>query len=188
MDVRADYLRAVDGFQAVMMSVADDQWEAQSPCEDWKAVDVVGHLVGSLRMVSSLASTGEREMPFSEWPDTRLLAGGDPRGSFLTAREATERGLTPENLAKVVDTEAGAMRLEQFLPMCTLDITTHTWDLSKAIGHDLRLDPELVHELFALVEPFDAFVRGPGLFGAKVEPPEGADEQTQLLAFLGRRA
>ena len=188
MDVRADYLRAVDAFEAVMMAVRDDQWDAQSPCEGWKALDVVGHLVGSLRMVSSLATTGAREMPFSEWPHTRVLAGDDPRDSFLTARAATERALTPENLTKVVDTEAGAMRLEHFLPMCTLDVTTHTWDLSQAIGHDLRLDPDLVHELFTMVEPFDDFVRGPGLFGSKVEPPKGADEQTQLLAFLGRTA
>ena len=188
MDVRADYFRAVEAFETVMMSVRDDQWEAQSPCESWKAVDVVGHLVGSLHMVSSLATTGEREMPFSEWPDTRVLAGNDPRGSFVTARVATERDLTPENLAKVVDTEAGAMRLEQFLPMCTLDITTHTWDLSQSIGHHLRLDPDLVHELFTMVEPFDAFMRGPGLLGQKVEPPDGADEQARLLAFLGRTA
>ena len=68
MDVRADYFLAVEAFETVMMSVRDDQWEAQSPCESWKAVDVVGHLVGSLHMVSSLATTGEREMPFSEWP------------------------------------------------------------------------------------------------------------------------
>ena len=188
MEVRADYLHAVDGFAAVMIAVRDDQWEAQSPCEDWKAVDVVGHVVGSLRMVSSLATTGPREMPFNEWPHTRVLAGDDPRGSFVTARAPMERSLTPENLEKVVDTEAGPMRLEQFLPMCTLDVTAHTWDLSKAIGHDLRLDPDLVHQLFTLVKPYDAFVRGPGLFGAKVEPPEGADEPTQLLAFLGRTA
>ena len=59
------------------------------------------------------------------------------------------------------------MRLERFLPMCTLDITTHTWDLSKSIGHHLRLDPDLVHELFTMVKPFDAFDAGSRAVGAE---------------------
>ena len=52
------YLRGLDGAETVIMMVNDDQWETQSPCEDWKAVDVVGHLVGGLKMASSLATTG----------------------------------------------------------------------------------------------------------------------------------
>ena len=31
-------------------------------------------------------------------------------------------------------------------------------------------------------------LRGPGAFGAAIEPPAGADEQQRVLAFLGRRA
>ena len=39
------YNRALDGAEAVIGMVKDDQWDAQSPCENWKAKDVVGHLV-----------------------------------------------------------------------------------------------------------------------------------------------
>jgi hypothetical protein len=31
-------------------------------------------------------------------------------------------------------------------------------------------------------------MRGPGAFGPELTPPPGADEQTKLLAFLGREA
>jgi hypothetical protein len=34
----------------------------------------------------------------------------------------------------------------------------------------------------------DAMIRQPGIFGPKLDPPPGADEQTQLLYFLGRQA
>ena len=34
----------------------------------------------------------------------------------------------------------------------------------------------------------DEMMRGSGAFGPKVEAPPGADEQTRLLAFLGRAA
>jgi hypothetical protein len=30
-------------------------------------------------------------------------------------------------------------------------------------------------------------MRGPGAFGPAIDPPADADEQTRLLAFLGRR-
>lgn len=31
-------------------------------------------------------------------------------------------------------------------------------------------------------------MRGPGAFGPELTPPEGADAQTRLLAFVGRRS
>ena len=34
----------------------------------------------------------------------------------------------------------------------------------------------------------DAMIRQPSVFGPKVEPPNGADVQTEFLCFLGRRA
>jgi len=40
-----------------------------------------------------------------------------------------------------------------------------------------------IHEM---LKPMDDKMRGPGAFGPKVDPPAGADEQTELLCFLGR--
>ena len=34
----------------------------------------------------------------------------------------------------------------------------------------------------------DEMMRTPGGFGPKIDPPPGADVQTRLLAFTGRRA
>ncbi len=179
------YIRALDGAETVILMVKDDQWEAQSPCEEWKAVDVVGHLVGGLKMVSSLANTSESGL--SGFPDGRTLAGADPQEGFAAARKQAEADLTPDNLVKVVNSPFGSMPLDNFLGIITLDVIAHTWDLSKAIGHEVTLDPELVHQCFDNVRPMDAMLRQPNLFGPKVEPPEGADEQTQLMAFLGRK-
>ena len=80
----------------------------------------------------------------------------------------------------------GEMPVDQFLGVITLDVITHTWDLGRAIGHEVTLEPDLVHDCFENVKPLDAILRQPNLFGPKVEPPAGADEQTQLMAFLGR--
>jgi uncharacterized protein (TIGR03086 family) len=176
------YLRALDGAQVVIGDVKNDQWEAQSPCLDWKAIDVVGHLVQGLGMASSLATTGT----VGAFASTRDAAGADPKASFAAARSATEATFTPENLAKVVQSPFGEMPVDQFLGVITLDVITHTWDLGRAIGQDVTLEPDLVHDCFENVKPLDELLRSPQFFGPKVEPPAGADEQTQLMAFRGR--
>jgi uncharacterized protein (TIGR03086 family) len=178
------YLRGLDGAQTVIAMVEDDQWEAQSPCIEWKAADVVGHLVGGMRMVSSFATTGESGL--AAFPEPRQYLGDDPKEAFASARAEMEANLTPYNLERVVPSPFGAMPLDAFLGIITLDAIAHTWDLSKAIGHDVTLDPDLVHQCYENVKPLDAMLRAPQLFGAKVEPPAGADEQTEFMAFLGR--
>jgi hypothetical protein len=37
------------------------------------------------------------------------------------------------------------------------------------------------------MQPMDEMMRQGDAFGPKVEPPAGADEQTKLIAFTGRR-
>ena len=67
------------------------------------------------------------------------------------------------------------------------DVVIHQWDLARATGLDEHLDPDDVHAIFEAMEPMDEMMRANGVFGPKVEPPPGADEQTRLLAFMGRR-
>ena len=108
------------------------------------------------------------------FPTRATLAGDDPKASFAAARAATESTFTPENLERVVNSPFGPMPLDAFLGIITLDAIAHTWDLGKAIGHDVTLDPDLVHQCYENVKPLDAMLRQPNLFGPKVEPPSKA--------------
>jgi uncharacterized protein (TIGR03086 family) len=66
------------------------------------------------------------------------------------------------------------------------DLLVHTWDLARAIGANDRLQTEACEKALADLEPIDELLRGPGLYGPKLEPAAGADVQDRLLAFLGR--
>ena len=79
------------------------------------------------------------------------------------------------------------MPLEQMVGriMCS-DVLVHTWDLARATGQDETLNAEAVEGTFSGLKPMDAMIRQPGIFGPKLESPEGADLQTQMLCFLGR--
>ena len=43
--VRERYRRRADAFEARIAAVDEDRWDWQSPCDDWAARDVVGHIV-----------------------------------------------------------------------------------------------------------------------------------------------
>lgn len=179
------YQRALDGFDRVIRSVPDDRWEAQSPCAEWKAIDVAGHVIGVQQLLAG-GLTGKGALAGKKL-DTRELAGDDPVASWEAARAALIEAAAPEGaLDKVLPTPFGEMPADTFVGIIVLDALTHSWDLARATGVDDRLDPELVSICFERIKPMDAAIRVPGVFGPARTAPADADEQTQLMAFLGR--
>jgi uncharacterized protein (TIGR03086 family) len=175
------YQLVASGFDQRVKAVKPDQWDAQSPCTEWTARDVVAHVVGNHRGMAAAATGTEAD---------QLTPGDDP-GQAWSAAYDQMRALAadPEILRKTVNGPTGPMPLEDALgSLVSMDTHIHTWDLARAVGGDERLDPGVVHLAFEMLQPMDAMIRQPGVFGPKLDPPPGADEQTQLLYFLGRRA
>jgi uncharacterized protein (TIGR03086 family) len=185
-DATTGYRTALDGFDAVIRRVPADAWDNPSPCEGWSALEVAGHVISGLHLAGLLASGG---VPPRQAPPTAEVVGEDPVASWQSAREATLAALTPDALARVVPGPVGEMPLgtmiEQFMAG---EVMVHTWDLARAAGLDVTLDPQLVEETFARWEPMDSpAMRQPGVFAARLAAPEGASRQDQLMAFLGRQ-
>jgi uncharacterized protein (TIGR03086 family) len=176
------YRRAVEGFSAVVDKVPADKWSAPSPCSGWTAAHVVGHVIGGSQMISA-AQTGEEP----NFADPLGAAGDDPAASYAAARELALSTLTEEYLNKQVQSPFGEVPLDQMIGMIlTNDVLIHTWDLAKAAGVDVTLDPQLAEEAYNGLQPMDAMVRSDRVFGPKVEPPADADIQTKLICFTGR--
>ncbi|CAB4600988.1 unannotated protein [freshwater metagenome] len=80
------------------------------------------------------------------------------------------------------------MPAEQILGrLVATDVLVHTWALARAVGGDETLPVDAVEGAYSGLKPMDAMIRQPGVFGPKVEPPAGADLQTEFLCFLGRQ-
>lgn len=174
------YQKAVAGFSSIVDEVTD--WSAPSPCEDWSASDLVGHVIGGLQVVSSVETGAEPERR-----DPSANVKGGAAQAFAAARDAALGALTEGNLGQTVQSPMGPMPLDQMLGMfLTPDVLIHTWDLGTAAGIKVALDEQLVDETYNALLPLDEMIRAPGVFGPKVEPPTGADAQTKLMCFLGR--
>jgi uncharacterized protein (TIGR03086 family) len=180
-EVQDGYRLVSNGFDAAVSSVTHDQWDTQSPCEQWKARDVVAHVVAGHRSVIA-GVRGEESTP--------LGADEDPKRAWAEAhRTMAEITADPETLAKEIDGPTGKMPVGDIIGrFVTMDVLVHTWDLARTVGANESLDEDSVRRAYEVMKPMDAMIRRPGVFGPKLEPPQGADLQTEFLYFLGRRA
>jgi uncharacterized protein (TIGR03086 family) len=174
------FRRVAAGMTERVLAVPTDRWDDPAPCEGWVARDVIDHLAqwlpafycGSFGvLIPRLPSAADD--PVTAWVDLRdfLQASiDDPDVAFRS-------GATP-----LGDTFARAFHA------AVSDVLVHTWDLARATGLDERLDAVEVHRQVEHLDdmPFDAMVAS-GHYGAPTEVLAGADEQTRLLAALGRK-
>ncbi len=114
----------------------------------------------------------------------------DPLGAFVSSRDQVQADLDdPARAETEFDGYFGrttfAEAIDRFL---CFDLAVHGWDLARATGQDERIDPMELPRPWECVELFGDSIRGEGLCGPAVEPPPDVDEQTRLLAYLGRRA
>ncbi len=179
-DVQRRYRQVASGFDAAVRATAPTSWGAQSPCAEWTARDVVAHVVAGHRRVIAGVCGGE---PTPMGPDD------DPRQAWEAASRAIDE-ITgdPQTIAREVEGPFGPMPVGDIVGrFVTMDLLVHTWDLARAVGADERLDEESVRGAYEGMKPMDDMIRRPGVFGPKIEPPAGADLQTEFLCFLGRR-
>ena len=181
------FARVAAQFTERIRAVPDDSWEDPAPCEGWVARDVVRHLIGWLPGPGYLLGT---------WSvDTGPLPSvdDDPLGAWEAVRAAIQAALDDPAVADREEDAGppGRLTFAAAVDMTvTPDVLVHTWDLARAAGLDETLDPDEVGRQMAGIRAMppevDAAMRDSGHYGPKVEVAADADEQTQLLAFMGR--
>jgi uncharacterized protein (TIGR03086 family) len=129
--------------------------------------------------------------------NVRRVAGGtlpevtadeDIVAAWTASRDALHAMLATADLSASVNGPFGPMPIEQLVArIVSAGVLVHTWDLARAAGLDESLDAEAVEGAYSGLKPLDGMIRRPGLFDAKVDAPAGADLQTELLTFLGRK-
>jgi uncharacterized protein (TIGR03086 family) len=170
------------GFTERVNGAAPDSWDDPAPVEGWAARDVVRHLVEWLpAFLASGAGVELRKGP---------SADQDPVGAWTSHSEAVQQLLDDPATAERVlsNPHIGDVPLDRAVnDFYTSDVFLHTWDLARATGQDEHLDPDRCAQMLQGMLPLDEVLRQSGQYGPRVEVPEGADVQTRLLAFIGRR-
>ena len=176
MDIIDRYEEAATGFTARLDAVTDDQWTNPTPCTDWNVRELVDHVI-----------TIQRRIPEGLGPP--IDDGADLQATWKAARDGAltvlrEPGVLERTMRGMQGNE---VPVEMALIPRLSDLHVHTWDLARATGGDERLSPEVAAIVLERLKPNDEALRKSGSFGPKVEPPQDADVQVELLCFLGRR-
>lgn len=175
------YRRLSAAVAATLERVPADGWTAATPCEEWTVRDLVGHLVDTQGMFLGFVGRRPTDLPSVEH---------DPVAAFAAATGAVQADLDdPSRAATEFDGFTGRTTFEQSVDrfLC-FDLVVHGWDLGRATGQDEHLAPDDIVRVSAFAASMSESLRTSGVCGPALDPPDGADEQTQLLALLGRRA
>lgn len=179
------YRRRAARFTETVAAVPPDRWSAPSPCPEWDARALVAHVVQAQGLFAGFVGRDAAEGPSVD---------DDPLGAWIAARDQTQAELDDPTLATAeFDGLMGRTSFEQAADrFLSFDLVVHRWDLARAAGLDDEIPADDLAALQSAVEVMSEqmgeAMRSPGAFGPAIEPPAGADGQTRVLAFIGRRA
>jgi uncharacterized protein (TIGR03086 family) len=179
VDIRNLDRRAIEATGAIVAALTDAQLDLPTPCAEWTARELVGHLVdnnrGLLRRVGG------------EVPERT----GDPRVDYRASAEALVRAFADDAALAVRVPMPAAGRDVSGRTALTVhfsDVLVHGWDLARAVGDDHAFDPELASAAAEIVGRFPdgVWAEGGAVFAPRRAVAPDADPSLRLLGLTGR--
>jgi uncharacterized protein (TIGR03086 family) len=157
--------------------VEPGQRDDPTPCADYAVGELVDHIVGWARSFAARLRGGEPDVPPNDYR-VDYRAGGDPARELHEAADA------------VLAAYRSASPAAEQLPVGILvsEFLTHGWDLARATGQELAVEPAAAELGLATVRGMlKPDYRGPGMsFGPEVEVDPSAPALERLVGFVGR--
>jgi uncharacterized protein (TIGR03086 family) len=180
------FVRSSAMFGEVVRDVGDEEWSLPTPCEGWDVRTVVAHVVVGDAQIPTLLAGGTVERVEEFNPS---VLGANPLAAWRGTALAAIRALAvPGALEQRYDHPIGNVRGRTIIGFRITDSLVHGWDIAKALGTEVILDPEICEYCLDFWFPLASTLPESGYYKASVMPPEGADVATRLLALLGRTA
>lgn len=178
------FVRASAFFGERVRDIGDEEWSLPTPCEGWDVRTVVAHVVVGDSQVATLIGGGDVQRVEEFNPS---VLGPNPAATWRgTALAAIRAFATPGALERRYAHPIGNVRGRTMIGFRITDSLVHGWDVAKAVGDDVLLDPEICEYCLDFWFPMAASLPESGYYAPSVMPSEGADAGTRLLALLGR--
>jgi uncharacterized protein (TIGR03086 family) len=177
--VAEQYRRLAATFTDRVASVPDDAWRNRTPCDDWTARELVGHVLEVHGRFEALVGRDLADHPSVD---------DDAVGAWAAVRDQMQADLDdPERAATEYEGRFGRSTFADSVGgFVCFDLVVHGWDLAHATGLDDTIDPRDVERVQAMVDGMGDTMRANGVIKQPVEPPADASAQDRLLCALGR--
>lgn len=179
------FLDGLDFFTAAVRRLDRTDWPRPSPCADWRAVDVLGHVGAGVRFGTELLGDAHPKWEPVEPPGA--VVAGDPGAWWAgLVRPAAER-VRGADLSRVVESPMGRRTVAEGLRFPALDLFVHGWDLTRVVGADVEIPAEVIEFARAVIDrvPTEQ-LRSPKVFAAAVPVPSDATPTESFIAWTGR--
>lgn len=137
--------RAAAEMATVIASTSRHQYDAPTPCPAWMVRDLIAHILAGAAKYTEIAEGGNwsRGAPEVDLPD-------DPVSVYRPSVEAMLRAWAqPGALDREIDLPLGRGRAEAALYIHLGETLVHAWDLARATGQQLTLEPAVAEASLA---------------------------------------
>lgn len=184
------FILAEQAFTKMVDQIRDDQWELLIPAGAASRSDATlrekinHHAADDAWVPDTLAGKTIDEVGDTYAGD---LLGADPKASWHAITEKTQAAVRAlGDPDRIVHLSYGDFPAHEYLKHITSYRGLQAWDLARLIGADDQLPEDLVQGMWDEFAPEAEMWRQMGVFGPKVEVPEGAPLQDRLLGLTGR--
>ena len=176
--------RSFASTRTVVSEIRPEHLSLPTPCSEWDVQALLVHMLDSIDAFRAHAArTPATETPARDVSDNVLAVYDDATSAALVAWRA------PGALDGEVTLGVGiSVPADVAAGISTADCLVHGWDLRRALGGDLELDPELAGHVLAVSSAIvTPDFRGPRTFGPEVTVSADASPTDRLVGFLGRQ-
>lgn len=185
VDPRPAYAAATAWVTELLEGVAESQWSAPTPCEEFDVRTLAAHLIAGANRAIALAS-GADALALPRFADAY-----DATAYADTVRRAIESWSDDATLSTPVTVPWGEVPGAGALWGYTNEVLVHGWDLAIATGQPAEADPTIVEPVLKVAHQFiPAEIRDhPEVpFGPVVTPRADAAPTEQLANWNGRES
>lgn len=188
--LHASVVGACAGVAAVLVDPAgrtgDVDLHTVTPCAGFDLRALVDHFVGTSGALARVG-LGQPLDPADPWGGGDGAADGDWSARLRANLDAIGEGWSrPQTWAGEVEVGGAAMPRSMVGEMALVEVTMHGWDVARALGRNLELDPEAAEAVHRAAASTATLGRQMGAYGPEVPVPAGAPALDRALGQVGR--
>jgi uncharacterized protein (TIGR03086 family) len=179
------YVEGLGFFSASVEQFRDSDWRRPSPCSEWTALDVLGHVGEAIEFGTRLLRGAHAEWSPKDPPG--VVVEGDPQTWWETIVTPALQAVSSVDLTMTVESPVGRRSIGEGLSFPAFDLFVHGWDLARTLGGDVVIPAEVIEFAHIIFGPIPSGqMRSPRIFGGELVAPPDAIPTEAVIAWTGR--
>ncbi len=170
----------------VVFNMSKVNWQGRTTCDPWTLKELLNHVTYEWLWAPELFA-GKTVKEVGDKYEGDVL-GNDPLGNYKKAVDKFLEVAKKVGPHTTVHLSYADVPASEYMLQLTVEALIHGWDLAVSSGQSGELPAAEVADLYKVVLKHSEEMAGTGMYGNQLSVDEDADDQTKLLAMLGRES